>query len=368
MMTEVDGTVEFEDVVDADLIIAFFQGGFGIAVDGRISSETIRFVPSDLGEGLRWDNRVNWETEDLPGTIAGDSVDLAGNYVNFSSITSTVDQLDFGGDGTLNVTSGRLNVDEFMTTSDGNAELNVSNAGQVWTNGLYQRAADTNELDINITGGRFANEGLFHGSTDLEISDGQAILATGGADFILRNGSELEIVGDEARVGFDGENGGTGVLLLDEGATLHFDAEGNRLGIIEEFRSGAFGDNPDIQSGVNLGDSTLQLDLSGWSGGASSNALIEVDEVIGNFADIDVGGLAGNRDAELVIDYDADTVMLNITAAGSGSGQVNSSTVGDANNAQSNADLWDALTNGHGIYPEDTLDVEEEEDFLAEVA
>jgi len=74
----------------------------------------------------------------------------------------------------------------------------------------------------------------------------------------------------------------------------------------------------------------LQLDLSGWTGGASSNTLIEVDEVVGDFGDINVVGLAGNRDAELVVNYDDDTVVLNITAAGAGSGQVSNSTTGEA--------------------------------------
>jgi hypothetical protein len=366
LRAQADG--QLDDIVDADLIIAYFQAGFGVSVEGRLDAETIRFVPNDLGDGIRWDNRLNWETEDLPSTVAGDSVDLGGNYVNFGG-TSTVDQLDFGAGGTLNVSNGRLNVEEFMTLGNGGADLNISASGQVWSNGLYQTAADRNELELDIDGGRFANTGLFHGNADIDVTDGQAILATDGADFILRDGSELEIVGNDADVGFDGGNGGTGVLLLDEGATLHFDAEGNRLGTIEEFRSGAYGENgPNIQSGVNLGDSTLQLDLSGWTGGASSNTLIEVDEVIGNFSDINVVGLAGNRDAELVVNYDDDTVVLNISAAGSGSGQVNNATTGNADNAAANADLWAALTEGHGIYADDTAEVEEEEDFLAEVA
>ena len=366
LRAQADG--QLDDVVDADLIIAYFQEGFGVSVEGRLDAETISFVPNDLGDGIRWDNRLNWETEDLPGLVSGDSVDLGGNYVNFGG-TSTVDQLDFGAGGTLNVSSGRLNIEEFMTLGETGAALNISVSGQVWSNGLYQRGAEQSELDLNIDGGRFANTGLFHGNADIDITDGQAILATDGADFILRDGSELEIVGNDADVGFDGGNGGTGVLLLDEGATLHFDAEGNRLGTIEEFRSGAYGENgPNIQSGVNLGDSTLQLDLSGWTGGASSNTLIEVDEVIGNFSDINVVGLAGNRDAELVVNYDDDTVVLNISAAGSGSGQVNNATTGNADNAAANADLWAALTEGHGIYADDTAEVEEEEDFLAEVA
>jgi hypothetical protein len=90
--------------------------------------------------------------------------------------------------------------------------------------------------------------------------------------------------------------------------------------------------------------------------------------VIGDFSDINVVGLAGNRDAELVVNYDDDTVVLNISAAGAGSGQVSNSTTGDAGNAAANNDLWAALTEGHGIYADDTAEVEEEEDFLAEVA
>lgn len=351
---------ELDGTVDADLVIAFFQAGFGLSVDGRLTPETLRFVPDALGDGIRWDNRLNWDTDDLPGTIAGDSVDLGGNWVNYGG-TTVLEDLDFGEGGTLNVSHGRLTIEDHTAVGEAGGELNISAAGQVWMDGY----TDRDLLQIDVDGGRFANTGLFVGNADVDVTDGQVLLATDGADFIVRDGSSLEIVGDDARVGFDGENGGTGVLLLDDAATLSFDAENSQLGTIEEFRSGAFGDSPNIQSGANLGDATLHLDLSGWTGGASSQMLIDVDEVIGTFGEIDVVGLASNRDADVVIDYDNDTVTLNISAVGSGSGQSTISTVGNEASAQSNNDLWDALTNGHGIYPDDpAADIPEEEDVL----
>jgi hypothetical protein len=333
---------ELDTVVDADLIIAFFQAGFGLSVDARLTTETLRFVPNDLGDGIRWDNRLNWSTEDLPGTINGDSVDLGGNWVNYGG-TNTLNNLDFGSGGTLNVTHGRLNVEgQTMAGADG-ATLNISDAGQIWVDGY----TDRDMLDVNVDGGRFANTGLYHGATDMNVTDGQAILATGGADFILRAGSTLEVTGDDGKTGFDGNNGGTAVLLLDDDSTLRFDVEDGELGIISEFRSGAFGDSPNVQSGVNLGNSTLELDLSGRGSTITSDVLIEVDDLIGQFADIDVTGLAGNRNAEVVIDYNTDTVTLNVTA---GSGQSTIRTVGDEDNARSNGDLWNALNDGHGVF------------------
>ena len=56
------------DPVDADQIIAYFQETFGIAPDVRTEAATLRFVPDDRGDGVRWDNRLNWDSDDLPGT------------------------------------------------------------------------------------------------------------------------------------------------------------------------------------------------------------------------------------------------------------------------------------------------------------
>lgn len=350
---------QLDDYVDADLIIDFFQTGFGLTVDARLTSETLRFVPDELGDGIRWDNRLNWDTDDLPGTVSGDSVDLGGNWVNFGGLTSTIEDLDFGEGGLLNITSGRLNVNDHTATGEAGGELNISGAGQLWMDGY----TDQDMLDIDVDGGRFVNTGLFTGTTDLDITDGQAVLASSGADFVLNANSSIEITGDDARVGFDGTGGDTSVLLLAEGSDLIYTAEnGEGLSTIEEFRSGAH-ENSDVQSGVNLGNARLELNLAGLANGEHS--LIEVDELIGEFGDIDVTGL-GSRGATVTIDYEADRVLLSLSDSGGGL-QIN--TVGNADDAQANSDLWAALTNGHGIYAGDNPnDIPSEDDDLDEAA
>jgi hypothetical protein len=137
---------------------------------------------------------------------------------------------------------------------------------------------------------------------------------------------------------------------------LHFTAdEDGGLGRIEEFRSGHFDDDgAGIQSGVNLGNATLHLDIQSIAGGAAQiSRLIEVDEIIGSFDDLEISGLGSDQDASVLIDYANDTVELSLGAAGQGKGNVSLYTVGDEADAKANAELWAALTNGHGIYPDD---------------
>ncbi len=359
---QADGALD--QVVDADLIIAYFQAGFGITPDIRAEETILRFVPNDLGDGVRWDNRLNWTTEDLPGTQDGDSVNLGGNWVHYSG-TTRLENMTFGDGGKLSVTQGALYVEGNTFADERGGTLDVDNAGQAFLNGYN----DTDLLTINVEGGRFANTGIVTGKVDLTASDNaQVILATDDADFALSDGSILTITGDDTKVGFDGEAGGTGVLLLDDDATLNFVAE-DGLGMISEFRSGKFGDDdPNIDSGVNLGDASLHLDISDMTSGTFTlETLIDVDQVVGTFGDITIDGLGATQDATIEIDYDDDTVVLEISEAGSGSGQINQVTTGDETNAQTeDPDLWAELTNGHGIYPEDPAEdipVEDESFF-----
>jgi hypothetical protein len=348
----------FDDLVDADMIIRFFQEGFGIAPDIRAEEDTLRFVPNDLGDGVRWDNRLNWSTEDLPGTQDGDSVELGGNWVHYNSLTTTIDDLDYGSGGRLNVTSGRLNVGGETQIGDWGAKLTIDNAGQYWTDGLV----DDDRLTVDIDGGRFANTGLFRTPTDFSVADnGQAILATDDSAFDLGAGSTLELVGDRIRVGFDGDEGGTAVLRLDDQSTLSFlaDADGD-LATIREFKSGAFGDTPDVLSGVNLGSAALKLNLAGFDG--TTVDLISVDELIGSFGTVDVTGLAAGKGAKIVVDYATDKVSLQVV---DGSG-VKVETLGtqessDLAASEANA-LWSALTAGQGTY-EETSPVDEDDPF-----
>ncbi len=337
---QADGVLN--DVVDSDLIIAFFQQGFGITPNVRLDAETLRFVPNELGDGIRWDNRLNWTTEDLPGTINGDSVDLAGNWVNYGG-TTVIDNLDFGSGGELNVTHGKLTVDGTIETGARGGEFNIDSAGQVWIDGY----ADGNKLKIDIDGGRFANTGDVSGKTNMHVSDGQAILATDGGNYDVGAGSRITIKGDDAKVGFDDTNGDTAVLRFEDDGDLKFIASDTGFSAISEIRSGAMGNSPDVESGVNIEKASLEIDVSDLAGQAGDHTLIDVDGLIGNFDDIRITGLGAQQDAEIIIDYDTDSVVLSMLAPGSGSGTFSVRTTGDQEDGLIGSDLWDALTNGH---------------------
>jgi hypothetical protein len=345
----------FDNVVDADLITRFFQVGFGIAPDIRLTADTLRFVPNDVGEGVRWDNRLNWDTQDLPGSVAGDSVDLGGNRVIYGG-TTRVQDLEFGDRGSLSVSHGRLTVEDDLTVGSGRASLQISNTGQFWTDGL----SGPGLLDIDQTGGRFVNTGEFRGQTDMTLNGGQTILATDDATFALTAGSRLEIVGSAGRVGFDGDQGGLAILGLGDDSTLVFTAANGQLGTIGEFRSGAFGDAPNVQSGIDLGNAALQIDLRGISGSTHTFTLMQVDELIGSLENASFIGL-GSRNAEIVIDYATDTVTLGLT---SGNGTIGIRALGTEDMVSDGyQDLWAALTAGRGTWDE-TAPVEDDEDDL----
>ena len=338
------------DPVTADEIIAYFQETFGIAADVRFSEETLRFVPDDLGDGVRWDNRINWTTEDLPGTVAGDSVDLAGNWVVFATTTATVQDLDFGSGGQLAVTSGRLDVEGETSVGANGGEIDVSGAGQIWMNNY----SDEDALDIDVDGGRFANTGVFDGLLDLHVTDGQALLGVDDAVMELGQDSALTVVGDGAKVGFDGEAGGVSVLRMESGSELRMVAGEDGFSTIEEFRSGAHeNDDPNVLSALDIGEGALLIDVAGIAGGAArDDILIDTDEIVGLFDDIEFIGLGSDQDATLVVDYDTDTVTLSLGTAGEGTGVLDVATVGDMLNAADSEEIWAVLTKGQGTYEE----------------
>ena len=345
----------FDNVVDADLIVRFFQAGFGIAPDIRTETGMLRFIPDELGEGVRWDNRLNWSTDDLPSEIGRDSVDLGGNKVVFGG-TVTVDQLEFGPNGGLRFEHGKLTVAGGMETGKLGATLDVNGAGQIWTEGGRGEGV----LDIDVTGGRFANTGNFRMNSELTASGGQTLLGVDGATYAVTNGSRLEIEGAGGEVGFDGAENGISILGLGSGGTLAFSAKGGALGSIEEFRSGALGDAPKVLSGVDLGKGRLELDLTELVASNGTFTLVDVDELIGSFASTNITGL-GSRNAEIFIDYETDTISLSLAA---GTGAVKTSVKGlEAQFDAGEADLWKALTAGRGTY-DDEIKAVDDEDFL----
>ena len=354
LRARVDG--QFDDMVDADLIIRFFQEGFGIAPDIRDTAETLRFVPDDLGDGVRWDNRLNWDTEDLPGLFATDNADLGGNDVVFGT-NAEINALDMGPDGSLNIYGGKLTLNGGVTGDDGGM-IHLEGAGQLWTDG-----ADAANLDVVVDGGRFVNTGDMAGA-NLTANDGEVILASENGTFELSSGDTLT-VGAGAEVGFDGENGDMAILDLEDGATVAFDAEGNSLGSISEFHSGAF-NNSGVKSGINLGNADLTIDLTGLSAEDGAGFLLmDADEIVGIFDDASVSGLGG-RDATILVDYIADKVTLIVSHSGNGNVAVR--TVGDQGTVESDeVALWNALTEGQGV-ASDIVDATPQDDDLIDDA
>jgi hypothetical protein len=345
----------YDKVVDADLIIRFFQSGFGIAPDIRTETGMIRFIPDELGEGTRWDNRLNWSTEDLPGSVKGDSVDLGGNKVIFGG-NVTIGEMEFGPNGGLRLEHGKLTVAGGMETGKDPATLDVNGAGQIWTEG----GRGVGKLDIDVTGGRFANTGDFQMNSDLTASGGQTLLGVDSATYAITKGSRLEVVGNKAQVGFDGEQNGIAILGLGKEGTLAFTADNGKLGSIEEFRSGAFDGAPKVMSGADLGGGKLQLDLTELVDATGTFTLVNVDELIGSFGSTNITGLGG-RNAEIVIDYQTDSIMLKLAA---GAGEVKTTFVGNQGAFDAGeAALMNALTAGRGTY--DNADqAQDDEDYL----
>lgn len=319
---------KLDHVVDADLINAYFREGFGLSTTLRAQETTLRFAPDERGDGMRWDNRLNWSTTDLPGTQDGDSVDLGGNRVLFGAQTVTIDDFIFGDYGELKATSGRLNIAGEVRVSDTGGLFEVDRAGQIWIDGYH----DDDLLRIDAQGGRFANTGAFAGPVELTAGDNaQALLASAGASFDLRQGSSLTIEGANVRAGFDGASGDTALLRLHDGAQINIVADETGLGQIREFYSGAFGDSSAVTSGIRL-DGRLSVDLSGWTAEKTAQEwrLIDADQIVGAFDDVQVTGLAANRDVLVRVNYISDDVTLLLSKAGAGSGMVRVTETGDA--------------------------------------
>lgn len=346
----------YDDQTTADDIIAYFQEGFGIAPNGDEAQTDHRFVPNNLADGIRWDNRLNWDTEDVPDD--GDNVVLAGNWVEYGGTTSLND-LDVGSGGRIDVNSGRLSVEGELSTGADGATISTQGAGQFWTDGY----ASDDQLNISVDGGRFANTGDITGTTSVLASDGQTLLGVDDALFVVQSGAELRVDGSEARVGFDGEAGGVSVLHMADASTLSFVSDEDGFSTLEEFRSGAFDQTgSDVQSGVSL-DGTLQVDLSAYEGTNGVHTLIDVDALTGVLDDIHIHGLSDTQDAQIIVDYDTDALLLSLT---SGTGAVHYDTIG-APDAESADALWQALTEGQGVYDEDDPDLHSSDEALPEL-
>ncbi len=305
-----------ENPIEADILNNFFQTAFGIDLAERANAETLRFIPNELGDGVRWDNRINWDSEDLPGTFAFDSVDLGGNHVFFGGMTTQIRNLDLGPDGLLEVHSGMLRATGTLDAGGTEAGVLVAGAGQMWVNGTASGAAP---ITVTVTGGRFSNTGVVDGDVDLDVSGGQVLFGNNGDLFNLDGNDSLTITGSTAKLGFDGAGNGTATLSFEAGADLTFVADAGGFASISEFRSGAFGETVAVASKIDLGQLDLNVDFSALvaQGAGMSFTLLQADELVGTLGSVNVTGLSAGLSANFAIDYSTDTLTVTL-ANGSG--------------------------------------------------
>ena len=250
---------------------------------------------------------------------------------------STVGGQRFAGDQILDTaipatpTSGiPYSVSDFVQTLDEPSALEDS-----WLDGYD----GDNTLSIRVDDGLFFNTGDAT-NVDLQLYGGEAVIAANNGQMEMGSSRSIEIVGSEASVGFDGTNGQTAILDFDQGSNLAFFADEDGLGTIQEFDSSGIDGPPDVLSGIDLGHSSLTIELSGLSPEAATQfVLMDADEIIGIFEEAVVGGL-GARDAAIVVDYLQDIVTLELT---DGEGVVVVETIGSERDGDDFAVLFDLM-------------------------
>ncbi|VDS07594.1 hypothetical protein PARHAE_00771 [Paracoccus haematequi] len=172
------------------------QSRFGrIAGAARSTPADLVFRPEVAFEGFRWDNRYNWSTKDLPGTHVADTADLDGHFLRYGTLTAEIAALHSKG-GTLDVTSGRLNIGALTDAAD----MLVRMSGQVWIGDAEH------PLSVEATGGALALTGEM---SNLDLYAGGQSLVLLGPDCTAES---IIISGQRARVGWDGS--GTAALTI----------------------------------------------------------------------------------------------------------------------------------------------------------
>lgn len=237
-------------------VLTYFRMAFGIHIPPRVNTATAIFKPDPRGEGFRWDNRLNWSTNDIPGEHQADGVDLHGNRVKFLRLTTTIDSMSFGG-GLLEVSSGVLTVAGYGDA----ARVKVFNCGQ------YIAPGDTG--DYELRSGRLA----FSGPTarvNIEASGNSELIL--GPDMIISAGKTLRIDGGRCMAGWDGA--GSATLIIEGTLDLR------STPVISIGHSGSGGDYP-LSSRYRPGIA-LQGQVSGFTGIVDDIELVAANRMMGS--------------------------------------------------------------------------------------
>ncbi|MEL6411976.1 MAG: hypothetical protein AAFQ38_16415 [Pseudomonadota bacterium] len=302
---------------ELDGLKAHFLDPAGFGRTARTVAQTVRFLPPPDGStpGLRSDIDENWNTGDLPGSVAGDSIDLEG-HGPFWNITppNSVNNLAFGGPSRLTMLGGALRPQGTIFVDPAGNEVVIKQGSRFAIAGY----AGTQPLTITANDGSFFNNGDCSGEVDLTaVGPSEMVLATGGGSFTLKSGRTLTI-GGLAKVGFDGTGGGTAAITLETGSTIRFrpgarlQANGLRdhsvfnAGNNTSFSAPVF---PALDS-VITGDQGSSARVIEAYGVDNQNARYVLDEMVGDFPN---GEIWSTTEPTVCLSYPNTTAVLGTT-------------------------------------------------------
>lgn len=198
-----------------------FLSPFGKSLSSRAVAQTVTFQPDATGgtPGIRADIPLDWDTGDLPGAVAGDSIHLSGHKVYWSMTPANwIDDLTFGPRGGLTMLVGALRPQgEVVVASSGNA-LNVWNGAKF----DLPNHASSNLLTVDAREGRFLNAGAMTGKINVSARyRSELLFGFGAASWTTVSGTAINLYG-KAKAGFDGTGGASAGLTLSSGSTLRF--------------------------------------------------------------------------------------------------------------------------------------------------
>lgn len=206
--------------VPSDLIdgaIRFFLSPFGaINSASRTTPQTCTFQPFATGTpGCRMDIPIDWDTDDLPGTVAGDNADL-GDHIGMQGSFNPRNKITDLSFRDLLWNGGCMDLLGDTILPAGGGTLEVEGGAH-----FYMNDKTGGTLGLTVKEGVFVNRGDLD-DANIECRFGSlVILADEGKSLTIDSGRTLTVHG-HAQVGFDGAAGGTATLTLSSGGKVVF--------------------------------------------------------------------------------------------------------------------------------------------------
>lgn len=202
-------------------VMNYFLDPFGRGVTMRAAPQTVTFQPNETRRtpGIRADIGLDWSTGDLPGTVAGDSIDLDGHRVHWNMTPkNSIANLTFGAGGALVLWGGALKPTGAVNLDDAGNALALHQGAKFHIDGY----AGVGALTLETIESRFLNTGTVLGGINVTARHASEIIfGYDDAAWTAASGDTITIYG-HTKNGFDGAAGGAASLTLDAGSTLRF--------------------------------------------------------------------------------------------------------------------------------------------------